>query len=183
LPQVFGITLRHAVGDLELADGPEPDKYDIARFFSKVNVRPSMEDCWEWKGSIGRGHMGYGSFSVGSTSRSAHRFCYEYFHGRIPEGLVVRHRCDNPLCVNPWHLETGTHKDNMLDRVIRNRSSRGSKNGNAKLTEDQVLDIFHDDRLPTQISEDYGIDHTTVRNIKSGKNWTHLTGARRVQRK
>jgi hypothetical protein len=85
--------------------------------------------------------------------------------------------------VNPWHLETGTHKDNMLDRVIRNRSSRGSKNGNAKLTEDQVLDIFHDDRLPTQISEDYGIDHTTVRNIKSGKNWTHLTGARRVQRK
>jgi hypothetical protein len=127
--------------------------------------------------------MGYGSFSVGSASRSAHRFCYEYFHGRIPEGLVVRHRCDNPLCVNPWHLETGTHKDNMLDRVIRNRSSRGSKNGNAKLTEDQVLDIFHDDRLPTQISEDYGIDHTTVRNIKSGKNWTHLTGARRVQRK
>jgi hypothetical protein len=85
--------------------------------------------------------------------------------------------------VNPWHLETGTHQDNMLDRVIRNRSSRGSKNGSAKLTEDQVLDIFYDDRLPVKIAEDYGIDHTTVRNIKNGKNWTHLTGARRVQRK
>lgn len=166
-----------------MADGPEPDKYDIARFFSKVNVRPSMEDCWEWVSTLGRGHMGYGSFSVGPRYFSAHRFSYEYFHGRIPEGLVVRHRCDNPLCVNPWHLETGTHHDNVLDRVIRGRTSKGTANGRAKLTEEQVLDIFYDDRLPRKIAEHYGVDHTTVRNIKTGKNWTHLTGAKRVQKK
>lgn len=166
-----------------MADGPEPDKYDIARFFSKVNVRPSMEDCWEWTGTAGRGHIGYGSFSVGSVSFSAHRFSYEYFHGRIPEGLVIRHRCDNPGCVNPWHLETGTHQDNVLDRIIRGRSSKGSANGRAKLTEDQVLDIFYDERLPGKIARDYGIDHTTVRNIKSGKNWGHLTKAKRPQRR
>ena len=165
-----------------MADGPQPDKYDIARFFSKVNVRPSMEDCWLWGGTIS-GSMGYGSFSVASSRCFAHRFSYEYFHGRIPEGMVVRHRCDNPLCVNPWHLETGTHKDNALDRVIRNRSTRGSTNGSAKLTEQQVLDIFHDERLPTRIAEDYGVDHTTVRNIKNGKNWAHLTGVKRAHRK
>ena len=165
-----------------MADGPEPDKYDIARFFSKVNVRPSMEDCWLWGGTIS-GSMGYGSFSIASSRCFAHRFSYQYFHGRIPEGLVVRHRCDNPLCVNPWHLETGTHQDNALDRVIRNRSTRGSTNGSAKLTEQQVLDIFHDERLPTRIAEDYGVDHTTVRNIKNGKNWAHITGVKRAQRK
>lgn len=166
-----------------MADGPEPDKYDIARFFSKVNVRPSMEDCWEWVSASVHGEMGYGSFSIGLSRVSAHRFSYEYFHGRIPEGLVIRHRCDNPACVNPWHLETGTHYDNVLDRVLRGRGTKGTKNGRAKLTEDQVLDIFRDDRLPGQISEEYGVDHTTIRNIKNGKNWAHLTGARRARRK
>lgn len=162
---------------------PEPDKYDIARFFSKVNVQPSMENCWEWIAPSIGGHMGYGSFSVGPKRIYAHRFAYEYFHGPIPDGLIIRHRCDNPACVNPWHLETGTHHDNVLDRVIRQRSSRGSHNGRAKLTEDQVLDIFHDPRPATHIAEDYGIDHTSVRNIKNGKNWAHLTGARRAQKK
>ena len=166
-----------------MADGPQPDKYDIARFFSKVNVRPSMEDCWEWIGATGRGAMGYGSFSVDQHNLSAHRFSYEYFHGRIPEGLVIRHRCDNPTCVNPWHLETGTHYDNVLDRVIRNRTSRGTANGRAKLTEDQVLDIYHDPRPATHVAKDYGIDHTSVHNIRNGKNWAHVTGAKRAQRK
>lgn len=166
-----------------MADGPEPDQYDIARFFSKVNVRPSMVECWEWRGSIECASMGYGSFSIAQQKIGAHRFSYQYFHGPIPEGLVVRHRCDNPLCVNPWHLETGTHQDNMLDKVIRGRSGKGSANGRAKLTEDQVLDIYYDERAHTHIARDYGVDSTSVRNIKLGKSWAHLTGAKRAQKK
>lgn len=166
-----------------MANGPEPDKYDIARFFSKVNVKPSMEECWEWTSLSVHGEMGYGSFSIAHRKVSAHRFSYEYFHGAIPEGLVIRHRCDNPACVNPWHLETGTHHDNVLDRVLRFRGSRGVANGRAKLTAEQVIEIYYDRRLPSVIARDYKIDHTSVRNIKNGKNWAHITGAKRAQRK
>ena len=45
------------------------------------------------------------------------------------KGLVVRHKCDNPRCINPEHLEIGTHKDNSQDAINRNRVSRGEKHG------------------------------------------------------
>lgn len=61
------------------------------------------------------------------------------------EGLVVRHTCDNPRCVNPAHLLIGTHADNAADRVARGRSSHygvhGEASGRCKLTDEQVAAI------------------------------------------
>lgn len=73
--------------------------------------------CWRWLGSIS--DRLYGGFSFDGIGESAHRISYALFVGRIPNGMVVRHMCDNPSCVNPAHLELGTHADNMKDRSIR----------------------------------------------------------------
>jgi len=43
----------------------------------------------------------------------AHRASYEAFVGPIPAGLTLDHLCRTPLCVNPWHLEPVTHKENL----------------------------------------------------------------------
>lgn len=44
----------------------------------------------------------------------AHRFSYELLRGPIPKGMTLDHRCRNTLCVNPWHLEIVTHRENVL---------------------------------------------------------------------
>jgi hypothetical protein len=79
--------------------------------------------CWEWSGK--RNDGGYGIFSarrLGYENVRAHRVMYEHFVGPIPEGLEMRHRCDNPPCVNPEHLEPGTHAQNMADIFDRGRA-------------------------------------------------------------
>lgn len=61
----------------------------------------------------------------------AHRVAWILINGEIPviegadyRGTVLRHTCDNPLCVKPAHLRLGTHLDNMRDKVERNRTTR-----------------------------------------------------------
>jgi hypothetical protein len=41
--------------------------------------------------------------------------------GTDPAPLVVRHKCDTPLCTKPEDLTTGTQADNIQDAVTRGR--------------------------------------------------------------
>jgi hypothetical protein len=87
--------------------------------FRRRYVEGDEQDCWTWIGVTTP--AGYGMFSVGAAIL-AHRFSYFLKTGDLPAGLVVRHRCDNPSCVNPAHLVAGTHKDNRRDSIERKRA-------------------------------------------------------------
>lgn len=77
----------------------------------------ATSSCILWIGA--RSKCGYGRFAYRSGGRLitvlAHRHAYASAHGEIPHGLLVRHKCDVKLCVNPEHLEVGTKSDNTLD--------------------------------------------------------------------
>ena len=81
----------------------------IERFLNFVN---KTETCWMWTGTKVTG--GYGSFSLKGKSVRAHRFAYEFYKGKIPEGLTIDHLCIVPPCVNPDHLEAVTMRENTL---------------------------------------------------------------------
>lgn len=154
---------------------PHPfDLYDVARFFSKINVLDEYQ-CWPFTGK--KTNKGYGQFTAIGEKWYAHRFSYLMFNGTLDPNLFVRHKCDNPICVNPYHLETGTHADNMLDRNIRGRTAKGVKNPKSKLTEEQVREIYQDPRMYTVIAKQYGVGSDMISRIKSGRNWGHVTGA------
>lgn len=91
-------------------------------FFSQVSY---SDNCWDWTGYLS---SGYGIFYYDRKMCRAHRFSYEYFLGKIPEGLHICHHCDNKKCVNPFHLFAWTVADNMRDCVEKKR------HGNLKKT-------------------------------------------------
>lgn len=75
--------------------------------------------CWLW--TKARDKDGYGLIKIKKIMCRVHIVSYETFVGEVKEGLIVRHKCDNPPCFNPEHLETGTQKDNRRDAFERGR--------------------------------------------------------------
>jgi hypothetical protein len=141
------------------------------RFMEKVEKTSS---CWEW--TAGKDPYGYGRFYDGKHV-GAHRVAWELFKGPIPQGLCVLHHCDNPSCVNPDHLFLGTRVDNARDRDRKNRTSRGERNGKAKLTKKQVLEIrarIASGETRRSVAKDFNICRQTIDNIANKKVWGHV---------
>jgi len=104
---------------------------------------------------------------------------YEFAKGPIPEGKLVCHTCDTPLCINPDHLFIGTNADNIQDCVKKGRAARakGSRNGNAKFDEGQVIEIkvlLNQGNSRRKIAREFGVAHQTVNAINTGKTWGWL---------
>lgn len=132
--------------------------------------------CWLWLGHALP--TGYGMISLGGGKKVyAHRLAYAINTGSWPE--VVRHKCDNPACVNPEHLLGGTTADNIADKVRRRRHHFGERTPSSKLTEYDVLSIllFLDTNSHTneELSQRFGVTFGTISKIKLGTRWKHIT--------
>ena len=117
-------------------------------------------------------------FSVERVPHLAHRVVYELLVGPIPYGKMVLHHCDNRKCVNPDHLYTGTHQNNMDDMVERGRSKANGlvkeKHPRAKLTWEEVNAIRNKYSIGfTQVvlAEEYGVCQVQVSSIVRGETW------------
>lgn len=96
-------------------------------FWAKVNKAAGPMGCWVYTGF--RKWDGYGWLQrhVGGIPRSltAHRYAWILTHGEPPAGAHIMHKCDNPPCCNPAHLQLGTHDENMKDMAAKGRQNSG----------------------------------------------------------
>lgn len=120
--------------------------------------------CWEWQKTK---LAGYGICCLGR----AHRVYYELAHGPIPEGYDCHHRCKNPGCVNPDHLEAVNPRVHDLEHFLNER---------AGITLDQAREIRQRMRDPSvkylDIQAEYGIGESLVNYLLYGKRWQDLLG-------
>ena len=167
----------------------------VTRFWNKVDKQSNL-DCWNWLGKVSSGD--YGQIRVNNRRRQATHVAWYLTYGYWP--LQINHKCDNPSCVNSEHLYEGSQTENMQDCVRRGRLNPlfkkghgyglhtrfknghdlqiGSKHSQAKLTEQQVVDIRYQYRVKninqTELGRRFGIRQATVSNIITGKLWSHV---------
>lgn len=159
------------------------------KFWRRVEKK---EFCWEWIGSKFRG--GYGQLTHGEEiyqhkNLKAHRVSYEIHFGKIPEDKIVCHHCDNASCVNPDHLFLGTWQDNVQDMIQKGRrfNTEGEKNGQSKLTDNQVKEIREKYKMNeitgrylrkkysnAKLAKEYGITQSVISDIITYKKWKHI---------
>lgn len=142
-------------------------------------LRPEV-GCWEWQGYFYP--SGYGMLHRGDGGNlKAHRVAFELFNGPLPDGHLVRHTCDNPPCVRPSHLLSGTHKDNSDDMWSRGRAHlrNGERNPKSKLTESDVVLIR--DIIPQGVysrsflAKHFGVSNQTISSIANYKTWMEVS--------
>jgi hypothetical protein len=151
-----------------------------ARFWAKVD-KQQPDGCWLW--TAAKDSHGYGKFYSDKRGRpvAAHRTAWVITHGNLLEGQVVRHKCDNPACVNPEHLETGSQAQNLNDMFLRGRNPDRSKgrNGFAKLTLEQVRSIrsayARGNISHRELATMFHVGATTIHNIIHHQRWAEET--------
>lgn len=151
---------------------------DLAnRLAAKISVDADT-GCWNWQGT--KNNKGYGKLWVDGKKQYAHRTSYRLHKSAIPVGLNICHRCDNPACINPDHLFVGTQAENLADRNAKGRQRigerKGTNNGNAKLTERDVISIRASTGMKLrELAAKYGVTPTQISFIRRGKTWGHLS--------
>ena len=105
------------------------------RFWPKVKMcehgRNCVDCCWPWQGGrVGPAgpDKGYGVIYDHGKQRRAAKVAWEFLYEKPwPTKKMQCHNCNNPPCVNGYHVYPGTGSDNMQDRKRAGNQPRGYK--------------------------------------------------------
>ena len=158
------------------------NEHQISAFWSKVDVSPDVRKCWNWMAA--KTSNGYGNVRINKKYLGAHRVAFEIINGKVPEGFIICHVCDNKSCCNPHHLMLGTVRSNAIDMVIKGRSGgpryamTGTQNHNSKLNDEKVKEIRESYKSGSmdqyELARKYGVTQSTIGYITRNKTWRHV---------
>lgn len=151
---------------MAVAHATDPLKFAERRL--RANLAPMPNGCIEWTGY--RDRNGYGHMRVGDGKMRPHRLVWLLANGPIPDGLIVRHSCDNRACCNLDHLSLGTQLDNVNDMFERGRGRKAKGYDHPRAVgpeiEAAVVARWRSHEVTQkQLAAELGINRTTVQRI------------------
>ena len=123
---------------------------------------------------------GYICYSLGAGSRKimvyAHRLVALAFIPKIPDKPLVLHRDGNPKNNKVTNLYWGDDRDNHKDMIKHGTTTKGVQNYHAKLTNEQVLEIWKKSKNISGVflAKEYNVSRATISRIKNKTHWKSL---------
>ena len=165
---------------------PSNATYEVSEF---GDVRRAIAGRTRKKGHVLKGtanKLGYVRFKVmrpggGKALIFAHRWVVEAFIGCAPTNKhQVAHNDGNPSNNHFSNLRWATCRENLADRARHGTELRGERNGRARLTADQVLEIRREFKSRRRfgaisaLAREYDMSIGAIFSIVHEYNWTHL---------
>ncbi len=162
------------------------DPAQAERFWDRCDRSGGAESCWPFSGACMPSGYGVSKWPVFGSRRvdKAHRIAFLISNGWLPLGrtkgsLVIRHTCDNPVCCNPNHLLTGTHKQNQQDAIERGRAVEPpvglrDLHPRAKLTMTaarMARKLHRDGTGCAELARRFRVGETTMGHLLAGRTW------------
>lgn len=139
-----------------------------------ITWKENDHGCWECVSHAPDTH-GYPQVGILGLQMKVCRHVWQSAHGEVPAGLVIRHKCDNRLCVRLSHLLIGTVEDNVQDAVERKRHSRGEQHHTAVITAEQAKEIWLSPDQSATLARRMSVSHSIVHEVRSGHTWKDVT--------
>lgn len=135
----------------------------------EITVKIKANGCYE---AITKSlRKGYPTLNIGGKTVSAHRHVYAKTHNVVLHPtVIIKHRCDNRLCINPAHLEAGTKQENNQEAWDRGRREPRRY---TRLAPDVVRAIRREPRSVSHatVAEKYGVSRPSVIDIRKFKTY------------
>ena len=155
------------------------DKETCFQWLIKAIAAHDSDDCLMWP--FKKDEDGYGRVWFEGKTVGAHRLAFKIANGEWPKPYGL-HTCDTPGCVNPRHIWAGDDKTNHEDQVTKGRTTKGTMQACAKLTEanvEQCRQLYATGKISMKaLAEQFGVSVASMRfAIRGGTHWKHVDGA------
>jgi len=106
--------------------------------------------------------------------RRVHELVLTAFIGPRPRGKRCCHNDGNRDNNELTNLLWGTHSENEADKQNHGTVANGRRNGNSKLTEDEVRQILRSNKTQKQIALEFGCSQAWVSRLQRREVWRHI---------